>query len=112
MKRALLKIVVAALTVFSSFHSALGVPVTDGMLLWLDATDADTLFTDAALTIPASPGDAIGGWADKSGNNFHATQVDVAFQPVWQANAIGDQSAVRFSAAEMDGMIIDDSLTV
>ncbi len=39
-----------------------------GNALWLDASDADTLFTDAAMTTNVSAGgDIVRGWADKSG---------------------------------------------
>ena len=65
------------------------------------------------MTIPALSGDPVGGWADKSGNNYHATQVDVNTLPTLQAGAMnGVQPGVRFSGAEGDGMIIDDGLSV
>ena len=95
----------------ASFCSQLmAVPVTDGLLLWLDATDPATLFQDSSFTTPASPGDPIGGWVDKSGNDFHAYQDDEILQPVWDATAMNGQPAVRFSGFEADGMAIDDGL--
>ncbi len=87
-------------------------PVTDGLLLWLDATDPATLFKDAGLTTPANPGDPIGGWADKSGNEFHATQGSAILQPVWNATAMNGQPALRFDGLETDGMAIDDGLSL
>jgi hypothetical protein len=88
------------------------VPVTDGMLLWLDASDPATLFQDAALTIPAAAGDPIGGWADKSGNGYDATQSDGLLQPFLDATAMNGRPAVRFEGASGDGMLIDDSLSL
>jgi hypothetical protein len=105
--------VLAALAI-SSFATrpVSAVPVTDGMVLWLDATDASTLFKDAALTMPALNGDPIGGWMDKSGSGYHATQATEANQPVRNDTAMNGLAAVRFSAAEADGMTIDDGLVV
>lgn len=85
---------------------------TDGLMLWLDASDASTVFQDAALTVPALAGDPVGGWADKSGNGFHATQPDAALTPAYDAAAMNGQPALRFSAAELDGMVIDDGLSL
>lgn len=90
--------------------SPAAVPVTDGLLLWLDATDPDTLFQDSTFTTPASPGDPIGGWMDKSGNDFFAFQDDVNRQPVWNATAMNGQPALRFSGFQNDGMAIDEGL--
>ncbi|PQJ37888.1 hypothetical protein BTO00_22660, partial [Vibrio campbellii] len=39
--------------------------------LWLDVNDQSTLFTDTGCTIPASNGDEVGCWQDKSGNDRH-----------------------------------------
>lgn len=45
-----------------------------GLTLWLDASDASTLFQDSAGTTPAiANGDPVGMWADKSGSGNHAT---------------------------------------
>ena len=88
------------------------VPVTDGMLLWLDASDSATLFQDAALTVPAGAGDAVGGWADKSGNGYNATQPTVGLEPLLNLTAMNGQPAVRFEGASGDGMLISDSLSL
>jgi hypothetical protein len=101
-------LMVAMVLVFSSHVRA--VPITEGMVLWLDATDSTTLFKDPALTMAASNGDAIGGWRDKSGNGFHAVQDDSAIRPVLHSTAMNGMPAVRFSGREADGMIIDSAL--
>lgn len=88
----------------------LATPVTDGLTLWLDASDTDTLFQDAGLTAPAGIGDPVGGWADKSGNDFHATQMNDPQRPVYGDALMNGQPALRFMAGELDGMLVDDSL--
>ena len=105
-----LSLMLTGLLLVSRCGQLLAVPVTDGLLLWLDATDGATLFQDDGLTIPASPGDPIGGWFDKSGNDFHAYQVDPAFQPVWESDVMNGQPALRFSGFQSDGMAIDEGL--
>ena len=87
-------------------------PVSDGLLLWLDATDPATLFQDAGLTTLAAPGTPVGGWFDKSGNDFHATQSDPFLLPVWDATAMNGHPALRFSGVDTDGMAIDDGLSL
>lgn len=53
-----------------------------GLVLWLDASDAATLFQDSAGTTPATAdGDVVGYWADKSGNGRNATQGTTANKP-------------------------------
>jgi hypothetical protein len=88
------------------------VPVTDGLLLWLDAADATTLFQDPAMSVPAAAGDPVGGWADKSGNGFHATQPTAGLEPSLDLTAMNGQPALRFESASGDGMLIDDGLSL
>ena len=87
-------------------------PVTDGMLLWLDATDPATVFQDAAMTIPATDGDPVAKWLDKSGNDFHAFQDDDFIQPSYATDVMNGQSAIRFDGLDLDGMEISTDLTV
>lgn len=50
--------------------------------LWLDATDASTLFQDTSKTTSASSdNDPIGCWADKSGNGFDHDQSTTIYKP-------------------------------
>ncbi|MCP4192872.1 MAG: PEP-CTERM sorting domain-containing protein [Planctomycetaceae bacterium] len=97
-------------SVFIFSQSASAVPVTDGLVLWLDATDPDTLFQDEDLSISAAIGDPVGGWQDKSGNDFHGTQFDDVLQPTYQANTMNGLPSVRFDGLDGDGMVIDDDL--
>jgi hypothetical protein len=82
------------------------------MLLWLDASDASTLFQDAGLTIAAANGDPVGGWADKSGNGYNAVQSNTAAQPVRNDTGMNGQPTLSFSGADADGMAISDSLSL
>ena len=72
--------------------------------LWLDASDAATLYTDSGLTtLVAADGDPVGGWKDKSGNARHATQASGTNKPAFKTAIKNGLSAVRF-----DG--VNDSL--
>lgn len=54
-----------------------------GLQLWLDASDASTLFQDSAGTTPAAAdNDVVGYWGDKSGNGYHAAQGTTANKPL------------------------------
>jgi len=45
---------------------------------------ATTVFTNTTRTIPAEVGQGVGGLADLSGNDNHATQATVAARPIYQ----------------------------
>ena len=92
--------------------AAHAVPVTDGLLLWLDAADPATMFQDLGLTTPALDGDPVAVWLDKSGNDFSATQPDMGLLPVRNDTAMNGDPALRFVGAEGDGMLIDDGLVL
>lgn len=85
---------------------------TNGMLLWLDATDPSTLFQDDLFTVPAANGNPIGGWKDKSGNNYHATQSNDDQRPERADGVMDGDAAVRFFGADGDGMAISEDLTL
>lgn len=68
-----------------------------GLVLWLDAADQDTLFQDAAMTIPvAADNDLVAGWADKSGNANHFTQAVAANTPDYKVGILNGLPVVRF----------------
>ena len=53
-----------------------------GLQLWLDASDASTLFQNSnGTTAATADGDPVGYWGDKSGNGRHATQSDGTKKP-------------------------------
>ncbi len=53
------------------------------LLMWLDSTDASTVFQDTAGTTPATSGTTVGLWKDKSGYLVDATQATAASRPTY-----------------------------
>jgi hypothetical protein len=70
--------------------SAFGQLPSKNHVLWLDASDADTITTEADGTISQ--------WADKSGANSNAVQVVAERRPVISEAAIGGKNAIRQDA--------------
>jgi|GEM_PF-4306931 len=70
--------------------------VSSNNRLWLDAADADTLFTGSDCTTGSYPanGANIGCWKDKSGNGTNATKSSNT--PKLSTNAINGNSALLF----------------
>ncbi len=91
---------------------AAAVPVKDGLSLWLDATDGATLFQDVDMTQSAGFGDYVGGWLDKSGNDYQAFQLDDAFRPTLEADVVGGKPALRFDGPQGVGLEISEDLMV
>jgi hypothetical protein len=78
----------------SAAFSPLSIP---GLALWLDASDASTLFQASNGTTPATAdGDVVGYWGDKSGNGNNATQVTTANKPSLQLAEKNSKGVVRF----------------
>ena len=96
---------------------AASVPVTDGLKLWLDATDASTLFTDAGKTTTVTTlGDTVKAWADKSGEGNDALESSLTgnnnpTNPIYATNAIGGNAAVRFGGGN-EGLDITSGLGI
>lgn len=67
-----------------------------GCQLWLDISDATTLFTDAGTTPVSSDGDAIYQVNDKSGNSNNATQATSGNRPLYKVNIQNSLSAALF----------------
>jgi len=71
-----------------------------GLALWLDASDAATLFQDAAATTPATAtSDPVGAWLDKSGNARHATQATAGSRPAISGTTQGGRKALAFASS-------------
>jgi hypothetical protein len=76
-----------------------------GLQLWLDASDASTLFQNSNGTTAASAdGDPVGYWGDKSGNSNHTIQADGTKKPLLKLGQQNSKSGISF-----DG--VNDSLT-
>ncbi|RYG26548.1 hypothetical protein EON82_02880 [bacterium] len=85
---------------------AVGPTDIPGLGLWLDASDASTLFQDTAAATPALANfDSIAAWRDKSGLGRHATQATTARRPALASSALNGRNAVRFDE-------VDDTLAV
>lgn len=71
-----------------------------GLQLWLDASDASTLFTDSAGTTAATAdGDPVGYWGDKSGNTNNTTQADGTKKPLLKLATQNSKNSVRFDGS-------------
>ena len=68
--------------------AAVAEPRDDGLVLWLDADDAETVTTDAAGQVSR--------WADKSGHGNDARQAESALQPRYVPDGLGGKPVVRF----------------
>ena len=72
--------------------------------LWLDASDAATVFEDDSLTTLAVLGtDVVGGWTDKSGNGRHFTNTGTSRPSYVDEAPLGGKGCLYF-----DG--VDDTL--
>lgn len=81
----------------SAAFSPLSIP---GLALWLDASDAGTLFQADNGTTPAvADGAAVGYWGDKSGHGNHVTQENVDRKPVLKTDVQNSKNAVLFDAS-------------
>lgn len=96
----------------SSLATAQDLPVMDGLQLWLDATDPDTVFQEVFFEDPASDGDLVFSWMDKSDNGFEVYTPDDAGAPTYVADGINGLPSIRFFSEFADGMIIEDALDV
>lgn len=95
-----------------SLATAQDLPVMDGLQLWLDATDADTVFQEIFFEDPAEDGDLVYSWMDKSENGFEVFTPDEAGPPTYVEDGINGLPSIRFFSEFADGMVIEDSLDV
>ena len=97
------------LLAFTSSLCAQDLPVMDGLQLWLDATDASTVFSDPFLEDLAVDGGPVNSWLDKSENAWEVfNDGDEILAPSYNTSAINGLPAVRFSGSDGDGLLIDD----
>ncbi len=84
-------------------------PVSTQPSLWLDADDADTLYTASGCTGAAAATNTIGCWHDKSGNGKNATQGSTTKEPTYSAaRAINGRNVIDFDGT--DNTIITSSI--
>ncbi|KAB2823603.1 hypothetical protein, partial [Aliivibrio finisterrensis] len=92
--------------------------------LWLDVNDSNTLFTDTACSTPASDGDEVACWKDKSGLDRHVydmnytgngglaipttdSAVGDAGRPVYNASSMmfKGSASLEFESTEFDALV-------
>lgn len=72
-----------------------------GLALWLDASDASTLFQASNGTTPATADtDVVGYWGDKSGNGRHVTQGTTANKPLLKLAQQNGLNTVLFDGSD------------
>ena len=98
------RILTLALLMFASVASAAtSLTSISGLSVWLDGSDASTLFKDAAGTTQVSAnGDQVALWRDKSGNNNHAVAWvgSTPSVPTYTTSALGGKSALTFNGSQ------------
>ena len=111
MIRNVIGLVAVATMMFNVTLCRADLPVTDGLVLWLDAADGSTLFQDDNMSEPAVIGGEVVAWADKSGSDFHATALFDG--PTFEPGAVGGQNGLLFDGGEFGaGLAVDPGLEV
>lgn len=72
-----------------------------GLVLWLDAQDATTLFQDSAKTTAVvTNDDPVGGWADKSATGITAGQATADKKPLYKASGINGLPSLLYDGSD------------
>ena len=66
-------------------------------ILWLDASDRTTLYSDAAGTTLATAGGTVGYWKDKSASGFNAIQSASSYRPTYILSGRNGKSVLSFN---------------
>jgi hypothetical protein len=82
-------------------------PLALSPALWLDASDASTLYDSTSGGSLTAPNGTVARWEDKSGNGRHATQSTAVSQPLRKTSVQNGRDVVRFDGAN-DGMGFGD----
>jgi hypothetical protein len=67
--------------------------INTGLALWLRPDRG--VYVNSACNTPAVNGNAVGCWADQSGNSANVTQVTAASQPLYVTNVLNGQPTVK-----------------
>jgi hypothetical protein len=65
-----------------------------GLAAWYDAADSSTVLTTVSPDVPATDGQTVRRWMDKSGNNRHLDQADLALQPAFELAGLNGRPAI------------------
>lgn len=68
-----------------------------GLILWLDATDSTTMFSDVGGTVPITNGASVRRWNSKSSNGIYLTES--TGNAIYQTNQLNSYAAVRCNGA-------------
>jgi hypothetical protein len=81
--------------------SSSNLPVMDGLLMWLDASDMTSLFQSPDGMEPLTAGNQLVGlWKDKSGNENNFAQTRYEARPRFVKTGIGNRSAIMFDTKQ------------
>lgn len=69
------------------------------LVLWLDANDNSTLFTDSSCTTPAGDTNTIGCWKDKSVYENHAIQTNPSNEPTLNYDRLNALPVLSFDGS-------------
>jgi hypothetical protein len=67
-----------------------------GLKLWLDASDAQTLYQSNGGSLAAADGDPVGYWSDKSGSLNHSVQASGTSKPALKVAVKNGKNVIRF----------------
>jgi hypothetical protein len=71
-------------------------PVTDGLLMWLDANETSTLLTAVGGATEVEMNGQVSQWSDRSGSGRNATQATSANRPILATSVENGRRCVRF----------------
>lgn len=76
-----------------------------GLQLWLDASDASTVYQAAAGSLATADGDPVGQWQDKSGNARHFAQASGTNKPALKTAIKNGRNVIRWDGVDdyLDG---------
>jgi len=80
-----------------------------GLQLWLDASDASTLYDATTGGSLVSANGAVARWEDKSGNSRHATQSTSGYRPLRKTAQQNGLAALEFSASSNQRIAVSGS---
>jgi hypothetical protein len=76
-------------------------------ILWLDANDPKTIFSDKNCSTHAVKNGYVGCWQDKSGRNNHAKQIEKETKrPLYKNNSMNSNPVIEFSPADNNFLLI------
>jgi hypothetical protein len=75
-------------------------PLSLSPAMWLDASDASTLYDATSGGAVVAPDGGVARWQDKSGNALHATQATTGYRPLRKSGMLNGKSVLRFDGVD------------